>query len=93
MHEYFKWVVNGGVASNQTTEQAPLTGLMALLVRIERLGNRLPHPFWLFGTLSGVLALASWGLSAAGASALNPASGKTVESKNLSRATAADDGR
>jgi aminobenzoyl-glutamate transport protein len=71
------------VASNQTTEQAPLTGLMALLVRIERLGNKLPHPFWLFGVLSVVLALVSWALSAAGASALNPASGKTVTVHSL----------
>ncbi|MFE7277403.1 AbgT family transporter [Streptomyces sp. NPDC057623] len=71
------------MASNQTTEQAPLTGLMALLVRIERLGNKLPHPFWLFGVLSVVLALVSWVLSAAGASALNPASGKTVTVHSL----------
>ncbi|MFE6621519.1 AbgT family transporter [Streptomyces sp. NPDC008086] len=71
------------MASNQTTEQAPLTGLMALLVRIERLGNKLPHPFWLFGVLSVVLALVSWALSAAGASAPNPASGRTVTVRSL----------
>ncbi|MFK0246891.1 AbgT family transporter [Amycolatopsis azurea] len=60
---------------------------MHLLLRaldvVERLGNKLPHPFWLFVILSGVLALASWGLSAAGVSALNPATGKTIEAKNL----------
>jgi aminobenzoyl-glutamate transport protein len=57
--------------------------LLRALDGVERLGNRLPHPFWLFVILSGVLALASWGLSAAGVSALNPATGKAVEAKNL----------
>ncbi|MCF1594348.1 AbgT family transporter [Streptomyces muensis] len=71
------------MASNQTTEQAPLTGLMALLVRVERVGNKLPHPFWLFGVLSVVLALVSWALSAAGASAVNPAGGRTVTVRSL----------
>ncbi|WP_037312315.1 AbgT family transporter [Amycolatopsis orientalis] len=60
---------------------------MNLLLRgldvVERVGNKLPHPFWLFVLLSGVLALASWGLSEAGVSALNPATGKAVEAKNL----------
>ncbi|QOV41058.1 AbgT family transporter [Streptomyces ferrugineus] len=56
---------------------------MALLVRIERLGNKLPHPFWLFGVLSVLLALVSWALSAAGASAPNPTTGKTVTVRSL----------
>ncbi|RSM74417.1 p-aminobenzoyl-glutamate transporter [Amycolatopsis sp. WAC 01375] len=57
--------------------------LLRALDGVERLGNKLPHPFWLFVLLSGVLALASWGLSAAEVSAVNPATGKTVEAKNL----------
>ncbi|WP_340688668.1 AbgT family transporter [Amycolatopsis coloradensis] len=57
--------------------------LLRALDGVERLGNKLPHPFWLFVILSAVLALASWGLSAAGVSAVNPATGKTVEAKNL----------
>ncbi|RSN43417.1 p-aminobenzoyl-glutamate transporter [Amycolatopsis sp. WAC 04197] len=57
--------------------------LLRALDGVERLGNKLPHPFWLFVLLSGVLALASWALSAAGVSAVNPATGKTVEAKNL----------
>lgn len=65
------------------TPPKPLTGLLAVLVRIERMGNKLPHPFWLFGVLSVVLALASWALSAAGASALNPATDKTVTVHSL----------
>ncbi|RSN60995.1 p-aminobenzoyl-glutamate transporter [Amycolatopsis sp. WAC 04182] len=57
--------------------------LLRALDGVERLGNKLPHPFWLFVILSGVLALASWGLSAADVSAVNPATGKPVEAKNL----------
>ncbi|RSN19523.1 p-aminobenzoyl-glutamate transporter [Streptomyces sp. WAC 05977] len=57
--------------------------LLRALDGVERLGNKLPHPFWLFVILSAVLALASWGLSAADVSAVNPATGKTVEAKNL----------
>ncbi|MGK4595927.1 AbgT family transporter [Amycolatopsis sp. w19] len=57
--------------------------LLRALDGVERLGNKLPHPFWLFVILSAVLALASWALSAAGVSAVNPATGKTVEAKNL----------
>ncbi|WP_244207156.1 AbgT family transporter, partial [Streptomyces swartbergensis] len=60
-----------------------LSRLLAVLGRIERLGNKLPHPFWLFGVLSVVLALVSWFLSATGASALNPATGKTVGVRSL----------
>ncbi|MER6944673.1 AbgT family transporter [Nonomuraea sp. NPDC000554] len=60
-----------------------LNGLLRVLGGIERLGNRLPHPFWLFVILSAVLALVSWGLSAAGVSAVNPATGKSVAAKNL----------
>ncbi|QFU89309.1 AbgT family transporter [Amycolatopsis sp. YIM 10] len=70
-----------------TSQAKPASRVLNLLLRaldgVERLGNKLPHPFWLFVILSGVLALASWGLSAAGASAVNPATGKTVEAKNL----------
>ncbi|MEV0198065.1 AbgT family transporter [Nonomuraea sp. NPDC050691] len=57
--------------------------MLRALGGIERLGNRLPHPFWLFVILSAVLALASWGLAAAGVSAVNPATSKTVAVKNL----------
>jgi len=72
------------VSSSQArTTSRPMNLLLRALDGVERLGNKLPHPFWLFVILSGVLALASWGLSAAGVSAVNPATGKTVEAKNL----------
>ncbi|MBE1576957.1 aminobenzoyl-glutamate transport protein [Amycolatopsis roodepoortensis] len=70
-------------SSQARTTSRPMNLLLRVLDGVERLGNKLPHPFWLFVILSGVLALASWGLSAADVSAVNPASGKTVEAKNL----------
>ncbi|GAA3216005.1 AbgT family transporter [Nonomuraea helvata] len=70
-------------ASETMTGSRSLNALLRVLSGIERLGNRLPHPFWLFIVLSALLALVSWGLSAAGVSAVNPASGKTVVAKNL----------
>lgn len=70
-------------SSQARTTSRPMNLLLRALDGVERLGNKLPHPFWLFVILSGVLALASWALSAAGVSAVNPATGKTVEAKNL----------
>lgn len=70
-------------SSQARTTSRPMNLLLRALDGVERLGNKLPHPFWLFVILSAVLALASWGLSAAGVSAVNPATGKTVEAKNL----------
>lgn len=70
-------------SSQARTTSRPMNLLLRALDGVERLGNKLPHPFWLFVILSAVLALASWGLSAADVSAVNPATGKTVEAKNL----------
>ncbi|MEU6781126.1 AbgT family transporter [Nonomuraea angiospora] len=70
-------------ASETVTGSRSLNALLRVLGGIERLGNRLPHPFWLFVLLAALLALVSWGLSAAGVSAVNPATGKTVVAKNL----------
>lgn len=57
--------------------------LFRAISAIERVGNKLPHPFWLFWILAAVLALVSCALSMAGASAILPKSGKVVEIKNL----------
>ncbi|WP_043631755.1 AbgT family transporter [Nonomuraea candida] len=69
--------------SESVTESRSLNALLKALGGIERLGNKLPHPFWLFVILAALLSLASWGLAAAGVSAVNPATGKTVEVRNL----------
>ena len=56
---------------------------MRALVVIEKLGNKLPHPFWLFLGLAFVVMVLSAICSAAGVSAVNPATGKTVTPVNL----------
>lgn len=35
-------------------------GMTGLLGWIEKIGNKLPDPFWLFVILAGVVAVASW---------------------------------
>ncbi|MDO9377272.1 MAG: AbgT family transporter [Nocardioidaceae bacterium] len=57
--------------------------LFGVLGRIEVVGNKLPHPFWLFWILSGVLALLSWLLSSLDVSAVDPSTGDTVAVQNL----------
>jgi aminobenzoyl-glutamate transport protein len=50
---------------------------------IERIGNALPHPFWLFWILSAILAVVSAILSALDVSVLSPKDGKEVAVQNL----------
>ncbi|AWB82387.1 p-aminobenzoyl-glutamate transporter [Corynebacterium yudongzhengii] len=50
---------------------------------VEQVGNKLPHPFWLFVILAGITALASWIGSQVGMSATQPDTGDTVEVVNL----------
>ena len=70
-------------APRQSPPSRSLSGLLRLLAHIEKLGNKLPHPFWLFVILSGVLAAASWALASAGVSAVSPTGGKTVAVRSL----------
>ena len=51
-------------------------GMSGFLGWIERIGNKLPDPFWLFVILAGVVAVSSWLASKAGLSAIDPASGE-----------------
>lgn len=50
---------------------------------IERIGNLLPNPFWLFWILSGILAVMSAIFAATGMRATNPATGKDVVVQNM----------
>lgn len=52
-----------------------------VLGAIERVGNRLPHPFYLFLILGGVIAIAS--AIMAGTPTLEPATGETVAVRSL----------
>ncbi|WP_241787880.1 AbgT family transporter [Streptomyces sp. PRh5] len=62
---------------------AALSALLRVLSAVERAGNRLPHPFWLFAILSAFLALISWGLATADVSAVDPVGDKTVAVRSL----------
>ena len=53
------------------------------LAGLERAGNALPNPFWLFVILAGVVIVSSWLGSKAGMSAKDPASGEVIEVQNL----------
>ncbi|KAB3519950.1 p-aminobenzoyl-glutamate transporter [Corynebacterium sp. zg254] len=50
---------------------------------IEKIGNKLPNPFWLFVFLAGIVAVASWIGSSVGMSATDPESGDPIEVTNL----------
>lgn len=64
---------------NQTQADKP-TGFLGL---VERVGNKLPDPFWLFVILAGVVAVSSWIGNRVGMSAVDPATGDTIEVTNL----------
>ncbi|MGW1146742.1 AbgT family transporter [Streptomyces sp. NPDC002454] len=49
-----------------------------MLDLVERAGNALPHPFWLFWILFAVVAVASWALNASGLEVKDPSSGDMV---------------
>ena len=62
---------------------AELSWLMRLLIVIEKVGNKLPHPFWLFLSLAVIVMALSAIFSATGLSAVNPATDETVSVTNL----------
>ncbi|WP_345752062.1 AbgT family transporter [Microbacterium rhizophilus] len=54
-----------------------------ILQRIERVGNRLPHPFFLFLILAGIVAVASAIAAGLGATTTDPATGDAVAVKSI----------
>src|SRR5690606_1345228 len=60
-----------------------LPAVLRALAVVERVGNALPHPFWLFWILAAILGVTSAGLAAAGVSVVSPADGETVVVRNL----------
>lgn len=72
--------------SDQTvidTESRALKNSFKFFAAIERIGNMLPNPFWLFWILAGILAVLSAIMASMGVRATNPASGKEVVVQNL----------
>ncbi|QIZ37371.1 AbgT family transporter [Saccharopolyspora sp. ASAGF58] len=57
--------------------------LFRVISAIERVGNKLPNPFWLFWIMAGILGVVSFVLALLGVSVTLPNSGKIVEVKNL----------
>ena len=57
--------------------------LLGVLGFVERLGNKLPHPFWLFVVMAVIVVALSALLSAVGVSAVSPVDGETVRVRSL----------
>lgn len=64
------------------TRPQELPRIVRAMAVVERVGNALPHPFWLFWVLSAILAVISAGLAAAGVSVVAP-DGEQVVVRNL----------
>ncbi|MGC7096146.1 AbgT family transporter [Amycolatopsis lurida] len=60
-----------------------LAGLFRVIGAIERAGNKLPHPFWLFWILAGILGVVSLVLSLFDVSVTLPKTGEVVTVKSL----------
>ena len=54
-----------------------------ILAFIERTGNKLPHPFWLFVYLAVIILFASLILGVAGVSVTHPVTNETITAQNL----------
>lgn len=54
-----------------------------ILAFIERVGNKLPHPFWLFVYLGGFVLLASLIMGLLGVSVTHPVTQETITAQNL----------
>lgn len=57
--------------------------VMKALGWIERVGNKLPNPFWLFLLLAAITLAVSWLLARADVSVINPGDGEEVAVRNL----------
>lgn len=69
------------------TTTAPTQERLPLIIRalnvVETVGNKLPHPFWLFWILAAILAVVSLILSLAGAGVEDPSTGEWSPVNNL----------
>ncbi|ONI84115.1 p-aminobenzoyl-glutamate transporter [Actinosynnema sp. ALI-1.44] len=70
--------------SGETKQRRSVTSfVLRVLDVVDRVGNKLPHPFWLFVIMSVLVVLASWILSLAHVSVVSPADGKTIGVRSL----------
>ncbi|MFJ9088910.1 AbgT family transporter [Streptomyces sp. NPDC102384] len=71
------------MAEVKEQRQPPTSVILRALDFVDRAGNKLPHPFWLFLILSGLIVLASWLLAALGVSVVSPADGSVIAVKSI----------
>jgi len=69
--------------SSSPTVDGSMNRLFRALSALERAGNKLPHPFWLFWIFVALLAVVSAVLAGAGVSVTLPSTGDPVAVKNL----------
>ncbi|WP_434449211.1 AbgT family transporter [Lentzea sp. E54] len=69
--------------SSRPVADGSMNRLFRALSIIERVGNKLPHPFWLFWILAAVLGVTSAVLAHAQVSVTLPSSGDSVAVRNL----------
>ncbi|MGW9478235.1 AbgT family transporter [Saccharomonospora azurea] len=70
-------------SSSKATDGRRLPRIVRAMGVIERAGNALPHPFWLFWLLSAILAVVSAVLAGLGVSVVSPSDGETVAVRSL----------
>ncbi|MFP4622137.1 MAG: AbgT family transporter [Bacteroidales bacterium] len=69
--------------SGHDNDQLQDTGSSGLIRRIEWMGNKLPHPFWIFVWICIFIVVLSGITSYLGVSATDPSTGEVVEVQNL----------
>jgi aminobenzoyl-glutamate transport protein len=69
------------VSTTQTAQRLPR--IVRAMAVVERVGNKLPHPFWLFWLLAAILAIVSAILAGFHVSVVSPSDGDTVTVRNL----------
>ncbi|WP_291798002.1 AbgT family transporter [Brevibacterium sp.] len=72
-----------GQDAQAKTESRFSAGVLKVLEAVDRAGNKLPHPFWIFVGLAIIVAGLSAVLSRMGVSSTNPADGEEVVVQNL----------
>jgi len=69
--------------SNSANTSYEETGSSGVIRWIEKLGNKLPHPFWIFVWICIFIVVLSGITSFLGVSATDPSTGEVVEAQNL----------
>ncbi|MFD5025611.1 AbgT family transporter [Streptomyces sp. NPDC058373] len=71
------------IETRDTSTKSSMGRLLRVIGAIERAGNKLPHPFWLFWILAGALSVVSLVLALLDVSVTLPESGDHVAVKSL----------